>query len=534
MNEKKEYYNRVGIVPETKVFAKEFNKSQFAIPTGEEVMGSLPVNYYTDIGAANAYSVIIAQGKARSAGINTTATAFKLIDSGATFIASGIKVDHIVLNLTDTTEAKVLSIDSETQLTLDTDIFTDTTKSYKVGADIFQLPLSYIAGQAFKFKAANTNTGASTININAIGAIAIKRPDGSALIANDIIADRIYAVIYNGANFILSNVIAQDADKLQGFTANNLLRRCVIINKQFSLWQRGTSFTADGYTADRWLMSVGGGGAPAATISRQDFTLGQTDVPNEPEHYLRFNQTSVATTNEPTIVQKVENVRTFADKTVVVSFYAKADDARDIDISLVQNFGTGGSPSGEVESTPDSKSLTTSWQKFTYSVTLASLSGKTIGTDGNDYLELKFELPLNVTFTIDFSQIQLEIGSVATDFEYRSIGEELILCQRYYEKSYNLDNAPGTVTDIGRIHWYQLGNTPRCYMIFRVVKRNTPTVVIYATTTGNSGHVTDNFSGFLDKNANADDIGENGFTLLISEALAGPGFFSHYIADAEL
>jgi len=43
-----------------------------------------------------------------------------------------------------------------------------------------------------------------------------------------------------------------------------------------------------------------------------------------------------------------------------------------------------------------------------------------------------------------FSLPQLEKGTTATPFEYRPIGTELALCQRYYEKSYALGTAPGT------------------------------------------------------------------------------------------
>lgn len=54
----------------------------------------------------------------------TQTTADKLIDSGATFQSDGILVDDAVLNKTDETWAKVTEIVSETELTLDADIFT--------------------------------------------------------------------------------------------------------------------------------------------------------------------------------------------------------------------------------------------------------------------------------------------------------------------------------------------------------------------------------------------------------------------------
>jgi hypothetical protein len=66
------------------------------------------------------------------AGVNTTATAFKLISSAATFITNNVKTGDVIHNDTDETSATVLTVDSQTQLTLNADIFTATAKSYAV------------------------------------------------------------------------------------------------------------------------------------------------------------------------------------------------------------------------------------------------------------------------------------------------------------------------------------------------------------------------------------------------------------------
>lgn len=60
---------------------------------------------------------------------------------------------------------------------------------------------SYIAGQRFSFIALNANTGASTINVSALGVKTIKRPDGNDLAASDITAGRLVWVQYDGMNF---------------------------------------------------------------------------------------------------------------------------------------------------------------------------------------------------------------------------------------------------------------------------------------------------------------------------------------------
>jgi hypothetical protein len=65
-------------------------------------------------------------------GTNTTATASKLIDSTGLFITNNIKTGDIVHNDTDETSATVVSVDSETQLTLNANIFTATAKAYAV------------------------------------------------------------------------------------------------------------------------------------------------------------------------------------------------------------------------------------------------------------------------------------------------------------------------------------------------------------------------------------------------------------------
>jgi hypothetical protein len=67
-------------------------------------------------------------------GTNTTATAFKLINSAATFITNNIQIGDVVHNDTDETAATVVSVDSQTQLTLNANIFTATAKLYAVYA----------------------------------------------------------------------------------------------------------------------------------------------------------------------------------------------------------------------------------------------------------------------------------------------------------------------------------------------------------------------------------------------------------------
>jgi hypothetical protein len=74
----------------------------------------------------------IAYPNAIESGTNTTATSLKLIDSTATFITNNVKTGDIVHNDTDETAATVVSVDSETQLTLNANIFAATAKVFTV------------------------------------------------------------------------------------------------------------------------------------------------------------------------------------------------------------------------------------------------------------------------------------------------------------------------------------------------------------------------------------------------------------------
>jgi len=208
-----------------------------------------------------------------------------------------------------------------------------------------------------------------------------------------------------------------------------------IINGDFGIWQRGTSFTSQTfatYYADRFCGGADGGGT--RTVSQQTFTPGAAPVAGyESQYFLRIARSVAGSGSTFDVVeQRVEDVRTFAGQTVTFSFWAKADSTRSVGIQPEQIFGSGGS--GNVGFTGATVSLTTSWVRYTTTISVPSVSGKTIGT--GSYLNLRFSFPLNTTFTIDIWGVQLEYGSKATPFETATgtIQGELAACQRYYFK----------------------------------------------------------------------------------------------------
>ena len=132
--------------------------------------------------------------------------------------------------------------------------------------------------------------------------------------------------------------------------------------------------------------------------------------------------------------------------------------------------------------------------------------------------------------------VQLEVGSQATPFEHRTLNEELTLCQRYYETTYNLNVAPGSITDAGQeIIDFNGGNTliVRKGVRYKVNKRSTPTVTFYNPATGVIGTARTN-SGTTDTNLNGPyGIGETGFFTDTTPSAGEYGRF-HWTAETEL
>ena len=245
--------------------------------------------------------------------------------------------------------------------------------------------------------------------------------------------------------------------------------RNLIINGNFDVWQRGTSFSNANnvYTADRFKV-VSGGGTTGDTVSQQSFTAGQTDVPNEPTYFLRY--AAGGTSSNKVMHHRIEDVRTGAGKTCTLTFYAKASTGHTSTIEVAQVFGSGGS--SQVTQSAQNYTMTTSWQKFTFTIALPSISGKTIGT--SSYVYIAFIRSLSSSnVNIDIAQMQFEIGE-ATPFEHESFAATLQKCQRYFYRFPRVD-ASGTSNTLC-IGMGQSTNTFRGVVFFPSSMRANPTM----------------------------------------------------------
>jgi hypothetical protein len=207
-----------------------------------------------------------------------------------------------------------------------------------------------------------------------------------------------------------------------------------IINGDFGIWQRGTSITlsngAFAYTADRFEVYTQFS-AGSSSFSQQTFTAGTAPVAGyEGTFFGRLTCGSTASYFD--IAQKIESVRTFAGQTATLSFWAKASGSIVITPYLIQNFGSGGS--SNVNTAGSTITLTTSWTRYTVTLSVPSISGKTIGA-GNYLSALLAHTSGSLnSATIDTWGWQVEAGNVATAFQTATgtIQGELAACQRYY------------------------------------------------------------------------------------------------------
>ena len=143
--------------------------------------------------------------------------------------------------------------------------------------------------------------------------------------------------------------------------------------------------------------------------------------------------------------------------------------------------------------------------------------------------------------TFYITGVQLEIGSTATPFERRMYGQELILCQRYYEKSYNINSAPATAQNEGqRVSAGNTGTTTTGEITvsceFNTRKRTAPTMVMYDAV-GNSGKCTRTNIGVANYDNSAIDvvlISETNAYVYSNTGSAACFIRYHFTANAEL
>ena len=300
-------------------------------------------------------------------------------------------------------------------------------------------------------------------------------------------------------------------------------RKNLVTNGAMQVAQRSVSETGLGaaagyFTLDRWQTFLAG------TAGR--FTMTQTaDGPSGFANCLKLDcttaDTSLAATERLTLLQVFEGQDvqqlkkgTSDTESITVSFYVKGDQAATYVCEL--SDGDNARMNGQAFA------VTTDWNRieltfagdttgafdddnaaslylgiwlhggsnFT-SGTFASNTWTSI-THANRYAGSKTSFFDSTDRELFITGVQMEIGSQATNFEHRSFGEELALCLRYYQKTFEYATAPATSTETGWA-WYgtdynlDITSTFQSQGIrFESTMRNPPTMVGFDAS-GNSG-----------------------------------------------
>lgn len=333
-------------------------------------------------------------------------------------------------------------------------------------------------------------------------------------------------------------------DQITADLVNGLMGKNLFINGNFDFWRRGiltksySNTTFDEYIADRWRV---GGVTASATVSRQNCSLGD---PNSAKYFLRYNLTAVTAGGAAYLGQRIEDVSTSAGETITVSFWAYTGaTGRKIGVRAIQSFGTGGSPSASVGTEAGTVTLTTGWVRYSVNINVPSVSGKTRGTNGDDYLYIVLDFCgtgysgaiLNQTGDFNIIGVQVESGSVATAFGHRPDALEWLLCARYYESSYADGTAPGTSAQHGRRGGGWSGGTAGSNYrseSYAVQKRTVPAIAIYNPSSGANGSAADAAGNSVGVTIVYSTV--NNFELQWANSAGNWGGWFHFTADAEL
>jgi len=240
--------------------------------------------------------------------------------------------------------------------------------------------------------------------------------------------------------------------------------RNVVINGNFDIWQRGTSFAAvanAAYTADRWEYRKSG--AMVHTVARDTSAPAVSSTTRLSNYSLLVDCTtvdsSIAAGDFCLMQTKIEgyNWAQLAQRQCTVSFWVKATQTGTYCVSL-RNAGSGGTPDRSYVA-EYTVSASDTWEKKTVTFSASPSAGTWDYTNGVGVL-LSWTLAGGSTYQTTagswatgnyystsnqvnacgstsnnfyLSQVQLEVGDTASQFEYRPFGAELALCQRYYE-----------------------------------------------------------------------------------------------------
>lgn len=297
---------------------------------------------------------------------------------------------------------------------------TNVGNDYTVDVGAGNVIPSLVDGERVSFIIPAENTDAITLVVTNGSVSTASRPirfqNNQPLRAGEFLSGWLAEVRYEAANsawaLVTNTTLQQDLEEINEGPVPGVNRHP---NGRVDVWNNGTSFATPATgteTADGWYVEYDGT-IGSFTVNRQAFTLGQTTVPNDPRWFIRWDQSAAGSGSTLRRFRiPMPGVHWRGGEQVTRTVWLKADASRSITAKILQNFGTGGVPSAEVEASSTVFAVTTAWQQFTVTATLPSISGKTIGSNLDDALILTLDLPVNVTLTVDVALDDFRPGHI--------------------------------------------------------------------------------------------------------------------------
>ena len=227
----------------------------------------------------------------------------------------------------------------------------------------------------------------------------------------------------------------------------NNVGRNLLHNGLFYIQQRGAGpWTANGnFTADRWGISLALDTVSVSMVGLTD--ANRAAIGDEAAVWCLYNSftgNAGAAANN-VVFQRLEDARRLSGKTITVSFWASAASGTPkLGVSIDQAMGTGGSPSATVIGNGQSVTLGAP-ARYSMTFTVPSLSGKTLGTNGDHSTQLNIWYSSGSTNATRAGNVgvqsgaiwlwgmQLEVGSVATPLDKPDPVQQALQCERFYQ-----------------------------------------------------------------------------------------------------
>ncbi|GGD95232.1 hypothetical protein [Paenibacillus nasutitermitis] len=347
------------------------------------------------------------------------------------------------------------------------------------------------------------------------------------------------------------------------------IQRQALINGNFDVWQRGTRITnpvLPSFLSDRFLVAGTADGGTFPVLINSQLVLTQPELPGS--HYAyrvspNGSGSGFGATASYCICQRIENATKYlcgTGKKLTLSFWARSSiSGKKIGVSCAQRYGTGGSPSANEQIQGKILALSPVWTKYTVVINTNTLQGKTLGSNNDNYFQIGiyymwgsanatilFGSGTAETFVgsgdIDIAQVQVNAGDTALPFQPRSFGEELALCQRYYEKSYPENVTPAFYTGLG-LHITTLNAANYIagarlmlgsQIKFKVDKRVVPTISFYNDQGQLGRWWAINYGDVVLGTNYTSTTGVNLISMNAINITAASEIYGHWTADAEL